>query len=161
MMISRWCELTGVPVGSVSISVMTPFGVHGGGPHDFEVKDLRACVAGDFMLSAESSAHGLVVDAAGRPAPGVTVEAVAEELAGYQPKAIHQPARTDERGRFSFDRLPPGAYVFGVNITKGQYKPPSGPATFLPGTSLAKEVAVFELKPGGTTDVGVLRLAAR
>ena len=53
------------------------------------------------------------------------------------------------------------AYVFGVNVTKGRYKPPSGPSAFLPGTAAATDVAAFELKPGDRTDVGVLRLTRR
>jgi hypothetical protein len=51
--------------------------------------------------------------------------------------------------------------VFGVNVTKGRYKPPSGATTFLPGTTVVKDAAVFELKLGDRTDVGVLRLISR
>ena len=43
---------------------------------------------------------------------------------------------------FSFDYLPPGAYVFGVNVTKRRYKPPSAPMTFRPGTTAVKDAAV-------------------
>jgi hypothetical protein len=153
-------ELTGIPLGTVSISVVTPFGFHGGDERKMDVKDLRGCVAADFTLRAESTAHGIVVDQSGQPVGGVSVEAVAEELAGYQPKAIHPPATTDNKGRFSFDRLPPGAYVFGINITKGLYKPPSGRPTFLPGTAVATQATVFNLKPGDQTDVGTIRLAS-
>jgi len=152
-------ELTGIPLGTVSISVVTPFGFHAGAERNVEVKDLRGCVAADFTMHAESTAHGIVVDQTGQPVAGVSVEAVAEELAGYQPKAIHTPARTDNQGRFSFDRLPPGAYVFGINITKGRYQPPSGTPTFLPGTAVGKQATVFSLKPGDQTDVGTIRLA--
>ena len=127
----------------------------------FEVTDLRACIAADFTLRAESAAYGVVVDDAGRPLSGILVEAVAAELAGYKPDTIFEPATTDARGRFAFDYLPPGAYVFGVNVTKGRYKPPSGPATFLPGTAAVKDATVVELKPGDRTDVGALRLTSR
>ena len=112
-------------------------------------------------MRAESAAHGLVVDEAGRPLSGILVEAVSAELTGYQPDTIFEPASTDDRGQFIVDRLPPGAYVFGVNITKGRYKPPSGPSTFLPGTAVVKDAAVFELKPGVRANVGVLRLPSR
>ena len=154
-------ELDGIPLGMVSISVATPFGFHANPDRNVEVKDLRACVAADFTIRAESAAHGIVVDVAGRPLAGVSVEAVAEELAGYQPKAIHSPATTDVKGRFSFERLPPGAYVFGINITKGLFKPPSGRPTFHPGTAVAKEATVFNLEPGNKTDVGTIRLTNR
>ena len=150
-------ELQGVPLGAVSIAVATPFGFGADPKREFEVTDLRACIAADFTLRAESAAHGLVVDQAGRPLSGIMIEAVAAELAGYKPDTVFEPAKTDDDGRFAFDHLPPGAYVFGVNLTKGRYKPPSGPATFLPGTAAAKDAAVFELKAGDRTDLGVLR----
>lgn len=154
-------ELQGVPLGPVSISVVTPFGSVADGLRDFEVTDLRGCIAADFILRMEAAVYGLVVDDAGRPLSGILVEAVAAELAGYKPDTIFEPAKTDDRGRFAFDYLPPGVYVFGVNVTKGRYKPPSGPATFLPGTAVAKDATVFDLKPGDRADVGVLRLTSR
>ena len=154
-------ELQGVPLGTVSISVNTPFGFTHEGSRQFEVTDLRACVAADFTLRAESAAHGLVVDDAGRPLSGVLVEAVAAELAGYKPETIFEPAKTDARGQFTFEYLPPGVYVFGVNVTRGRYKQYMEPATFLPGTVAVKDAAVFELKPGDRTDLGVLRLPSR
>jgi hypothetical protein len=154
-------ELQGVPLGPVSISVATPSGFSPEAPRQFEVGDLRACLAADFTLRAESAAHGLVVDDTGRPLSGILVEAVSAELAGYTPDAIFDPATTDARGRFAFDYLPPGTYVFGVNVTKGRYKPSSGPTTFLPGTAAVKDAAVVELKPGDRADVGVLRLTSR
>ena len=154
-------ELQGVPLGPVSVSVATPFGSVADGLRDFEVTDLRACIAADFTVRMETAVHGLVVDEAGRPLSGILVEAVAAELAGYKPDTIFEPAKTDDRGRFAFHYLPPGVYVFGVNVTKGRYKPPSGPTTFLPGTTAAKDAAVFELKAGNRTDLGVLRLTSR
>ena len=154
-------EVQGVPLGAVSISIATPHGFAPEPPRQFEVTDLRSCIAADFTLQAESEAHGRVVDEAGRPLSGILVEAVAAELAGYTPNAIFEPVRTDERGHFVFQRLPSGDYVFGVNVTKGRYKPPSGPATFLPGTAAVKDAAIFDLKPGDRTDVGVLRLTSR
>jgi hypothetical protein len=154
-------ELQGVPLGPVSISVATPFGSVADGLREFELTDLRACIAADFTVRMQAAVHGLVVDEAGRPLSGIPVEAVAAELAGYKPATIFLPETSDDRGRFSFGYLPPGRYVFGVNITKGRYKPPSAPATFLPGTAVAKDAAVFELKPGDRTDLGVLRLTSR
>jgi hypothetical protein len=53
---------------------------------------------------------------------------------------------------------PPGAYVFGVDITQGRYQRPSGPPTFLPGTGDAKDATVFELEPGDNRDLGSIRI---
>jgi hypothetical protein len=151
-------DVAGIPLGAARISIVKPAGFHADGERNVEVKDLRGCVAADFRLIAKGAAHGLVMDTAGRPMAGVSVEAVAEELAGYQPKAIHSPAQTDSQGRFSFDWLPPGAYVFGINITKEQHRQPSGPATFLPGTAVAREATVIHLEPGDDKDVGTIRV---
>jgi hypothetical protein len=79
-------------------------------------------------------------------------------LAGYLPPPYQPPVKTDEQGRFVFDDLPPGAYVFGVNLTKRYGTPPPGPPTFLPGTAAVQDAAVIELKPGDRIDLGVLRL---
>ena len=151
-------ELNGIPPGIVSVSLMTPPGLRAGHHRDVPVTDRRACVAADFTVRAESAVHGIVLTDTGLPVAGVMVDAVAEELAGYRPKAFHSPMRTDAAGRFSFDRLPPGAYVFGVNITEAQGGSPSGPPTFLPGVALARDAAVFHLKPGDQINLGVLRL---
>jgi hypothetical protein len=154
-------ELTGVPPGAVTVSIVPPFGSHGYGEHTAMVKDLRACVAADFTVEPRATAHGIVLNEAGRPVAGILVEAIAEELAGHQPKAIHTPAKTDEHGRFAFDRLPPGAYVFGIDITRRVYPPSSGRQAYLPGTAVAREATVFNLKAGDKTDVGVMRLPTR
>ena len=154
-------ELRGVPPGPVSISVAAPFGFVAENPMEFNVTDLRGCIAADFALRAESAAYGVVVDEAGRPLSGILVDAVAAELAAYKPEAIFEPAKTDERGRFSFHSLPPGAYVFGVNVTKGRYKPQVGPTTFLPGTPVVTDAAVVELEAGIRSDLGVMRLISR
>jgi hypothetical protein len=154
-------ELTGVPLGKVSISLAPPFGFGAERADDRYVRDLRGCVEANFTIAAKAEAAGLVIDASGRPLPGVMVDAVAAELAAYQPKALQYPAKTDDRGIFKFEHLPPGTYVFGVNLTKDPGRPPTGSPTFVPGTSDAREAAVIELKAGDSKDVGVLRLVKR
>jgi hypothetical protein len=153
-------ELSGVPVGDVSISLQTRFGFE---PRTAEgkISDLRGCVEANFTIAAQASATGRVVDEAGRPLAGVMVDAVAAELAGYQPLPFQEPVKTNDQGLFTFERLPPGEYVFGVNLTKGRWKPTTGQAMFLPGTPVAKEATIVELKPGDHKDVGALRLSAR
>jgi Carboxypeptidase regulatory-like domain len=158
-------EISGLPVGTMTLTLMPP--------QDFdpryleqeiELRDLRACTARDFQLRYVARASGTVVDDTGRPLPGILVDAVAAELAGYRPPPYQHPVKTDHRGRFEFDDLPPGLYVFGVNLTKPEWTPPNykpaGPAVFLPGTSVARDASTFDLKPSERVDVGVLRLGA-
>ena len=159
-------ELSGLPVGTVTLTLIAP-ATFGDSHMDetIEIRDLHACTARDFQLRRVAHASGVVVDATGDPLADVSVEAVAAELAGHQPPPYQHPARTDARGRFQFNDLPPGLYVFGVNLTKPEWTPPNykpaGPAVFLPGTSVAGEAATFELKPSDGVDVGVLRLPRR
>lgn len=151
-------DIRNLPVGKAAVTVVLP---HGFEPSSFEqeinLADPRACSEVDLPIQQVARASGTVVDALGRPIGGVSVDAVAAELAGFDPRPYQYPARTDERGAFKFEHLPPGAYVFGVNLTK-EYGRPRGQSVFLPGTPVPKEATVFELKPGDAKDVGMLRL---
>jgi hypothetical protein len=152
-------EFPNLPVGKASLTIILPFGYQPSPiESDLELKDTRACRELDLSIRQVARASGRVVDSAGRPLAGVDVEAVAAELAGFDPPSYHYPAKTDERGAFEFDYLPPGSYVFGVNLTKSLYGRPRGKSVFLPGTAVAKEATVIELKPGDTKEVGTLRM---
>lgn len=71
-------------------------------------------------------------------------------------------SQPDDHGAFEFTDLPPGSYVFGINLTKETYdKPRRGARIFLPRTSVESEATVFELKAGDRKDLGTLRLTAR
>ena len=85
------------------------------------------------------------------------MDAVAEELAAHRPPAYQWPVRTDAFGRFVFEDLPPGRYVFGVRLTARARKVPDLPV-FLPGTLDVRDARVFGLAAGETIDVGTLRL---
>jgi len=159
-------EVSGLPAGTMTLTLIPPAGFDNDSLEEtIEILDLHACTVRDFQLSYVAHASGVVVDATGRPLPDVSVDAVAAELAAHQPPPYQRPARSDARGRFVFDDLPPGLYVFGVNLTKPEWTPPNhkpaGPGVFLPGTSVAREAATFELKATDRVDVGVLRLTVR
>lgn len=156
-------EIAHLPAGKARVSIIFPFGFQ---PESFEeeidLSDVKACRQFDFSIRPIARASGSVVDASGRPLAGVRIDAVAAELAGFDPLQYVYPVRTDEHGVFEFADLPPGAYVFGVNLTKEAYDRPRREASiFLPGTSVASEATVFELKAGDRTDLGTLRLTTR
>ena len=155
-------DISGLSAGELTLSVHAPLGFESRHlEREVELKDLRACTENNFTLSKVATASGTIADAAGNPIAGVEVDAVAAELAGYEPPQYHSPVRTDARGRFEFERLPPGEYVFGVNLTKRFGGRPGGRPTFFPGTAAAREAAVIELTAGDRKDVGVLRLVDR
>jgi len=155
-------EVTNLPVGKATVTLVAPFGFDARYlTREFDIPDLRSCSAQDFTLALRATASGTVVDESGRPVAGVEVDAVAAELAGFDPPPYQYPVKTDERGIFEFDHLPPGTYVFGVNLTKRPGARRSGTSVFLPGVAAARDAAVIELKAGDETVVGVLRLSRR
>lgn len=163
-------ELARLPTGKHLITLIVPPGFDNRSlERELEIRDARACSQHDFQITRIARAAGIVVDSAGHPLAGIEIDAVATELAAHRPPRYQRPAKTDANGRFELDDLPPGSYVFGVNLTSGIpglgafgiNRTLSGPATFLPGTAVASEAAVFELKPGDRIDVGVLRLGTR
>lgn len=153
-------ELKGIPAGKVTVSVVTAIGFRTHTAEGIEVRTPRGCVEANFTIAAEAGASGTVVDAAGRPVAGLMIDAVAAELAGYQPPPYQQPVKTDAYGVFEFERLPPGTYVVGVNLTKTDRTPASGPQIFYPGTNAVDRATAVELKPGDRKDLGVLKLPA-
>jgi hypothetical protein len=152
-------DITGLPVGKAIFSASVPFGFEPRGwETEFEIHDPRACYQIDVPIQQSAKVSGTVVDAAGKPLKGVRVDAVAEELAGFNPPQHQYPDTTNERGEFRFERLPPGRYVFGVNLTNPGYGPRTGVPIFLPGTPLVREASVIELKAGDAKELGVLTL---
>jgi Carboxypeptidase regulatory-like domain len=159
-------EFSGLPAGKLTLTLVPPTGFDGRYlEREVEIRDARACSSHDFSLRYIARASGTVVDSSGRPLAGIMVDAVAAELAGFLPPPYQQPVKTDARGRFEFDDLPPGLYVFGVSLTRPEWTPPgykpAGPAVFLPGTAAVRDATIVELKANDRVDVGILRLAGR
>jgi hypothetical protein len=151
-------EIAGLPVGEATLTSVAPPGYEPSVfEHKIEIRDPRACSEVNFSIRPVARASGQVRDAFGRPAANVYIDAVAAELAGFAPPAHQRPVKTDDHGTFEFEDLPPGVYVFGVNLTNG----PKGTSLFLPGTRVAAEATVIELRAGDRKDVGVLRLTER
>ena len=152
-------DIMNLPVGQAAVALRAPHGAAGWFERDIELRDPRACSEQNFEVTYVAAAHGRVLDASGRPAAGVMVDAVAAELAGHGPEPFQAPARTDEQGHFAFEALPPGDYVFGVNLTRRFGKPPPAPPVFLPGTRRADQADIVRLERGARVDLGVLSLS--
>jgi hypothetical protein len=155
-------EVVNLPIGTTTITVLASVGFDRRSlTHEIDIRDLRACSPQNFTLVLRATASGTVVDESGRPVAGVQVDAVAAELAGFDPPPYQDPVKTNARGIFEFDNLPPGTYVFGVNLTKRVGVQRSGASVFLPGVSAARDATVIELKAGDERTVGVVRLPGR
>lgn len=155
-------EIAGLPAGQYVVSTVSPPGFRPDKPErDIEIRDVRACAEVNFSIAQAAAAFGVVHDGAGRPAAGVEVDAVASELAGFSPPPHHYPVRTDARGFFEFQELPPGEYVFGVGLTRRSAPVTPPEPLFLPGTARVDEARTVDLKAGDRTDLGVLQLRPR
>jgi hypothetical protein len=151
-----------LPVGKATVTIVAPFGFE---PNPFEreieITGPRACSLVDLTVRPIARASGVVLDGSGRPLVGVMVDAVAAELAGFDPPPHQNPVKTNERGAFEFRELPPGKYVFGINLTKDPLNRRRGSSVYLPGTAVASEATVIELMAGDRKELGTLRLAGR
>lgn len=151
-------EIAGLPLGKSILTIIPPFGFE---PRPFEreieITDLRACRLVDLTIQQIARVSGIVVDAVGRPLAGVEIDAISANLATFYPYRSQRSATTNSEGVFEFATLPPGEYVFGVDIAKSPGRP-SAEGVFVPGTRRASEATVFQLKPGDRKDVGTLRL---
>lgn len=132
---------------------------------EIELRDPRGCSEQDFELHQIGRVAGWVVDPDGQPLAGIDVDAVAvdvarvAEFAGAAAEPLLPRAQTDARGRFEFSDLPPGTYVFGINLTQEVAGAPRRSLpTFLPGAASVHGATVVELKPHDDKDVGILRL---
>jgi hypothetical protein len=151
-------EIAPLPVGKATLTSVAPFGYEPSiFEHEIEIRDPRACREINLSIQPVARASGVVIDASGRPAAAIYIDAVAAELAGFAPPPHQIPVKTNDHGIFEFEHLPPGVYVFGTNLTNR----PEGPPLFLPGTRVAREARVVELRAGDCKDVGVLRLVER
>jgi hypothetical protein len=156
-------QISGLPTGVSTLTVALPPGFDPrAGIRELDFRDPRACSERNFELTYVAGASGSVVDATGRPLAGIRVEAVAAELAGHQPPPYQSPVITDDRGTFEFEHLPPGFYVFGVNLTRATFgQPASALPIYLPGVTVASEATVIDLRPGDRAALGVISLNDR
>ena len=97
---------------------------------------------------------GLVKDPSGRVVPDAVVELTTPQT--------FETARTDDKGRFSFDSVVPGAvsYTLQVEPPPGLKLPPANPdvrprgwaTTFYPGVSRREQAIPIALKPGSNLE---------
>lgn len=110
------------------------------GSRSASLDDMRAGKAA-FLMAKGVALRGRVIDAAGKPIPGVLVVAGRDRLACHEPRTT-----TDIDGRFRFGGLQPGDYPI-VAIASG-YSPESRTLNLAPEKPAAD--VELQLRPGTT-----------
>lgn len=103
-----------------------------------ELRDRRACAAIDLVVHENGRVAGRVVDAAGRPVEGLTVDLSTPTLA-QRVRTI-----TDRSGLYEFARVPSGRFVVGIDLVALGAGAPSAarhPRVFFPGVEKASAAA--------------------
>lgn len=143
-------ELAGLPPGRYDVVIHLREGLTVREPRRLVEAVAGGCAAADFVVLDDGRVGGRVLDAEGRPVPGVTVTMVeADDKTPYSGSARHEPA--DAEGRYKFSALPPGRYLLGVRLVPpARRDDPAAafPRTYYPGVARADEADVLELKAG-------------
>ncbi len=92
-----------------------------------DLRDGRACLVQDVLAYENGRIDGRVVDGAGRPIAGLTLElSVAAAANGARRRTL-----TDRHGHYEFDRLPSRQFVVGVTLGDGRRSKAQG--VYFPG----------------------------
>ena len=111
-----------------------------------ELRDARACAAVDIVVHENGRVAGRIVDAGGRPVPGLTIDLATPTLA-QRIRTI-----TDRGGQYEFSRVPAGRFVVGVDVAglgAGATSAARHPRVFFPGVDTASAAARVAVAPGG------------
>jgi protocatechuate 3,4-dioxygenase beta subunit len=87
-------------------------------PNPVVLRDARGCASVRGTITYDGRVSGRVIDSAGRPVPGLTIELTPpvrlDDPVG--PERIR--ALTDSLGRYELRTVPPGRYVIGMNTQR-------------------------------------------
>ena len=114
-------------------------------PQEFRIPNAHACYKAWVNLEVNGVVEGSVTDPSGAPLAGVALNLdSADSTPGSWPE--FDIAISDELGRFSFPKLPPGRYKVGVNLMLGPR--PDSPYPVAYALDPAGHPAVIELGLG-------------
>lgn len=152
-------NIAGIPVGAYEVEVLpAPAFSARATQMKVEFTDPRACRALDFSLRYDGRIIGTLLDASGRPAPGVRLDLVAAEHPRELPSFYVPNPVTDGSGRFELIEVPPGRYLLAVGLTLRMDVETSYPTTFYPGTPSVERARAIDVAPGAHVRLDPLRL---
>jgi 5-hydroxyisourate hydrolase-like protein (transthyretin family) len=126
----------GVGPGRYTASLELPDGLYADGwPQEIELRSASSCAELHATAFADGRVSGRVVDAAGRPVAGLTIELTV-------PAAIDKPFGaerlrdlTDSEGRFEIVHVPAGRFIVGINTQPAPDGRVVEPRVFHPGVT--------------------------
>lgn len=155
-------SIAGVAPGAYEVQVMAPARFTSKYLQSkIEIRDARACAVADFSVQYDGRISGIVLNADGQPAAGVALEVMSADRVASTVPVETMTAKTGSGGYYEFSEVPPGRYVFGVNLRRTMRE--SGdmyPKTFYPGTSAASDAAVIDVADGNRLELEPFRLPA-
>ena len=108
-----------VPIGRYEIRAEVPSGQHAvAGFPRVDVLDARGCAQSDIVIRWDGRLSGRLLNWRGEPMPFLPVELITRESLGSAYPSPAHVVRSDDQGRFEFERIEPGPYVLGVNTLR-------------------------------------------
>ena len=146
-------EFTGVPAGQYQIELQGTEGWWGGQARQVELVDPRACVGADFYLVPNGRVHLKIANTTVDPIKPLALALIDVDALDESPVRNYHTALAVATGDVTWEQVPPGRYVIGLNVA---YEPnPERPylPTFYPGTSDAKSAKVIDIALGQRVEV--------
>jgi hypothetical protein len=122
-----------------------------------EIPDTRACAEENFGFAPDGHVAGRLTGSEGGPLRQVVVELTRADARPHPDYGLsRETTRTDEDGFFDMTGLPPGRYIFGVNLggVPTEYSPYA--RIVYPGPP--NDAYVIDLALGQTVDLGTWQL---
>jgi hypothetical protein len=148
------------PAGEYAVQVVAAENEYVHASPTIVVANARACATMRASIAPDGRVRGRVVDAQGRPVPGVTVELGVHFRLEHPYTSGDIKAATGTDGVYELKRVPPGEYVVGINFSRDGDGELVLPRVFLPGTGNVGRATRVKVGYGERVSVADLALPA-
>jgi len=136
-------EFTQLEPGTYKVRAALPPSPRNYGESEVTVVD-RGCAYLDFVNRPGVNISGKVVDPSGKAAAGLKIHLIsANEAMAVAPKGKWRFTTTE--GRYSFDNVPPGDYLLGINLINSRDSQ-CPPHTYFPGVADSAAATLITIK---------------
>ena len=141
-------ELTGLAAGSYQVHAVVPdyYRQDEYWMRKIELND-RGCAREDFFAQNDSGITGHVFKPDGTPLAKAHVELMPVEREAIQ-RLGGDETWADEKGEYELEKIPPGRYLVGINLSSSPDDAQPYPRTFYPGVTDRSRATVIEIGLG-------------